>query len=82
MAGTKQYNREDLREGDICAWCKKDLRTVDEIHVVEGYHFCSKNCAIADQTEVIIDTAKEKATEWYNDCAEIVTPIDIGLVKE
>ena len=80
MANT--YNREDLTEGDVCMWCKKDLRTVDEIHAVEGHHFCSKDCAIASQAEIIAMSAKELATEWYNDCAEIVTPSDIGLCKE
>ena len=75
----KQYNREDLNEGDVCANCGKDLRTVDEIHVVEGMHFCSKTCAIVHQANVIIQSAQEMATEWYNDCAEIVTPRDIGL---
>lgn len=76
---SKVYNREDLNEGDICAWCKKDLRTVDEIHVVEGQHFCSKACAVHHQTDVIIASAKDMAIEWYDDCAEIVIPSDIGI---
>ena len=74
-----QYNREDLTEGDVCANCGKDLRKVDEIHVVEGMHFCNKSCAIVHQVNVIIQSAEATATQWYDDCAEIVTPRDIGL---
>lgn len=80
MAGTLTYNREDLNEGDVCRHCGKDLRTVNEIHVVEGMHYCRKQCAIDEQIIVIMASAKDTATQWYEDCAEIVTPTDIGLV--
>ena len=76
---SKTYNREDLTETDVCMYCEKDLRTVDEIHAVEGQLYCSKECAIKAQTEVIIASAKDTAQEWYDDCAEIVTPKDIGI---
>lgn len=79
MAGNKMHNRADLTEGDICMHCGKDLRKVKEIHVVEGMHFCSKLCAISYQTSVIIASAKETAMQWYEDCAETVTPTDIGI---
>lgn len=76
---SKTYNREDLTESDVCMYCEKDLRAVDEIHAVEGLLYCSKECAIKAQTEIIIASAEDAATEWYNDCAEIVTPKDIGI---
>lgn len=76
---SKTYNREDLTESDVCALCHKDLRTVNEIHAVEGQLFCSKECAIEMQTNIIVMSARDTATEWYNDCAEVVTPKDIGI---
>lgn len=69
-------------EGDVCARCGRDLERLDEIHVVEGQHFCSKECAIEHQAEIIIASARDTAAEWYNDGAEIVTPVDIGIVYE
>lgn len=77
--GRNKYERSDLTEGDVCAYCKKDLRKVDEIHVVEGFHFCSAECAINFQMDIIIMSARESAKSWYNDCCEIVTPSDIGI---
>jgi len=65
--------------GNVCAHCGKDLVTIDEIHVVEGRHFCSKECAIISCTTDIITNAKELAIEWYDDAVEIVTPTDIGI---
>lgn len=79
MAGNKVYSRSDLTEGDICMHCGKDLRKVKEIHAIEGIHFCSKKCAIDNHVTVIIASAKDTATQWYNDCAEVVTPTDIGI---
>ena len=79
MAGSMKYNREDLTEGDVCRRCGKDLRMVDEIHAVEGMHFCSKKCAIDHKVVVITISAKHAALQWYNDCAETVTPTDIGI---
>lgn len=77
----KQYKREDLTERDVCEQCKKDLRTVDEIHASEGHLFCSKECAIDFYTNKVIINAKESATAMYNDFAEIVTPEDIGIER-
>lgn len=82
MTGSKAYDRKDLTEGDVCMLCGRDLRDVDEIHVVEGMHFCSEPCAINHQASVIIQSAYDTAQQWYNDCHEIVTPVDIGLVYE
>ena len=75
-------DRSKLTEGDVCHRCGKDLRTVEEIHVTEGMHFCSKQCTIDHYVDDIITNAKEGATAMYNDFAEVVTPIDIGLVRE
>lgn len=77
-----KYNRKDLTEIDVCMHCGKDLRTVNEIHTVEGHLYCSKACAINDYTNTIIASAKDTATSVYNDCAEVVTPLDIGLCRE
>lgn len=67
---------------DACAYCGTGLATVDEIHVIEGQHYCSKECAVSAQEDVIRNSARDMALEWYNDCSEIVTPVDIGIVYE
>jgi len=71
-----------MMEGNICVHCEKDLRLVKTIHVVKGQHFCTKDCAIIHMTNEIIQSAKEQAIEAYNEYAEEVTPMDIGLVYE
>lgn len=71
-----------LNEGDVCHRCEKDLRTVQEIHVSEGMHFCSKACAVAHYTDEVIRNARESAIALYEDYAEIVKPVDIGITKE
>lgn len=67
---------------NVCANCGKDLTKLDEVHSVEGLLYCSKDCAIAHQAQVIVNSATDTATEWYNDSAEIVSTRDIGLVYE
>ena len=64
-----------------CHHCNKDLSTVEEIHAAEGMLFCSEECAINYEMDLIIMSAKEQAKEWYNEYAEIVTPADIGIIK-
>lgn len=66
---------------DVCAHCNRPLVECDEVHAVEGYLFCSKDCAINSCIDQVIDSAKEHAAEWYNAYAEIVTPADIGILK-
>lgn len=78
----KQYDRAALTEADVCNNCGKDLRLLDEIHVVEGLPYCSKDCAVEHQANIITSSALNTAKEWYRDCAEIVTPRDIGMVSE
>ena len=78
----KQVNREALTAEDVCMHCGRDLRTVDEIHVVEGMHFCTCDCAIFYETNQIIANAKDQATQWYNNFSEIVKPVDIGIAYE
>lgn len=78
----KKYNSTDLTAHDVCMECGKDLRLCYEIHVVEGTHFCSRECAITHETEVIMQSANDMAIEHYNDVAEVVTPAEIGLVRE
>ena len=65
----------------LCRQCGKDLRTVDEIHSVEGMLFCSKLCAVVHKASSRIVAANAEANKWYNDCAEVISPSDIGLVK-
>lgn len=65
-----------------CERCGIDLSTVDEIHAVEGQLYCSKECAIINQAEIIIASAKDAAIEWYDACAEVVAPEDIGLRED
>ena len=67
-------------EGNVCRHCKKDLRKVKEIHAVEGMHFCSMGCAIFEHMDIIVASARDTATKWYNEGAEIITPEDIGLI--
>ena len=64
-----------------CHHCNKDLSTVEEIHAAEGMLFCSEECAINYEMDLIIMSAKEQAKEWYNTYAEIVIPADIGIIK-
>ena len=52
-----------------CMKCGKEIS--NEIHVVEGDHYCSKECAVDALTSILIDSAKDQAIEWYNECAEI-----------
>ncbi len=67
---------------NACAHCNKNLALLETIHTVDGQLFCSKGCAIDHLTNEIIINAKEAATEAYNDTAEVVTPVDIGLIYE
>lgn len=76
------FDRKDLTVKDTCQHCSKDLRLVNEIHVVEGSMYCSESCAINEQTNIIIDSAKETAKQWYNNFAEVVTARDIGIIRE
>ena len=69
-----------MNEVTRCSHCNKDLSAVAEIHAAEGMLFCSAECAINHEMELIIMSAKEQAKEWYNGYAEIVTPADIGLI--
>lgn len=73
------YNRKDLTANDVCRYCGKDLRTVDEIHTSEGMLFCSEECTVNHYTDEIIANAKEQAKAMYRDFAEIVTAEDIGI---
>lgn len=78
-------NRIDKRyitSRDVCKKCGKDLRFVNEIHVTEGMHFCSKLCAIKHYIDDINLNAEESAISMYNDFAEVVTTVDIGLVRK
>lgn len=72
----------EAREAHTCARCRKDLTSLNEVHVVEGINFCSERCAIEHHIDETILNAKEIAKQWYSDCAEIVTPIDMGLIFE
>jgi hypothetical protein len=65
-----------------CENCGKDLSLFAEIHAVEGMLFCTEECAVAHQAAIITASAYDTATEWYKECAEIVTPRDIGLAYE
>lgn len=65
-----------------CAHCGKELVKVDEVHVVEGINYCSKDCAIIHIMNDIIMNAKEQAIEHYNNTAEVVNPTDIGMCYE
>lgn len=64
---------------DKCAQCGLPLSRCKEIHAVEGRLYCSKKCAINNQIEVIQQSAEGTAEEWYNDCAETVSPASIGI---
>lgn len=77
-----QYKRKDLTEGDVCCYCGKDLRVVNEIHTAEGHLSCSKECLINFYIDEVTMNAKASATALYNDLAEVVTPEDIGLCQE
>lgn len=68
-----------MSETTRCHHCNKDLSTVAEIHAAEGMLFCSDLCAINHEMDLIIMSAKERAKEWYNEYAEVVTPSDIGI---
>lgn len=52
-----------------CMSCGKEIK--GELHVVEGDHFCSKKCAIEALTSILIDSAKDQAIEWYNECVTV-----------
>lgn len=67
---------------NVCAHCNKNLALLDEIHTVDGQLFCSKECAIEYLMNDIIMNAKESAIEAYGDTAEVVSPVDIGIVFE
>ena len=71
-----------LCDSDVCHRCGKDLRTVKEIHASEGMHFCSKACAVEHYTDEVVKNARESAVALYEDYAEIVTPVDIGITKD
>lgn len=71
-----------IDKSDHCAHCGTLLNTCEEIHAVEGILYCSKECAIYSRINEMVLNAKECASEWYNDCAEIVSPNDIGLGGE
>ena len=50
-----------------CSKCGKKLEVA---HVVEDETFCSKECAIAFLTDILINSAKDQATTWYNECVD------------
>ena len=66
---------------DHCAHCDTLLNTCEEIHAVEGKLYCSKECAINGRIDEIVLNSKEVAIEWYNDYAEVVSPAEIGILK-
>lgn len=68
-----------MNEGNVCASCGKELITAEEIHVVKGEHYCSKECAITHIMNDIVLNSKELAIAQYYEYAEVVTPSDIGL---
>lgn len=82
MSENYTVDKNELTEVDVCSRCGKDLRTVKEIHVVEGTFYCSAECAIDAYTDGIIANAREQAKAIYNDFCEVVTPVDIGIVEE
>ena len=52
-----------------CMNCDGEIK--GELHVVEGGHFCSKKCAIEALTNILINSAKDQAIEWYKECATV-----------
>lgn len=61
---------------DVCMLCGEQFNT-DEVHAVEGMLFCSKACALGHKVFIGADMAE--AAQWYEDYAEIVNPVDIGI---
>ena len=61
---------------DVCMLCGEQFNT-DEVHAVEGMLFCSEACALG--YKVFIGADMDDAVRWYEDCAEIVNPADIGI---
>lgn len=53
---------------DVCMICGKRLADCETIWAVEGSLYCSAECGT-------------KATECFNDLAEEINPVDIGLSK-
>lgn len=60
-----------------CKWCRRILAEVEEIHVVNGELYCSKECAVYSLMEDIMLNVKELAIETYDAEAEIVAAKDI-----
>lgn len=55
---------------DICKICGKELAGCDTIWAAKGKLFCSRTCGV------------EALGEQFDDFAEEINPVDIGLVRE
>lgn len=65
-----------------CFHCGNPLNAKPEIVAMKGMLFCCEDCAVQYTKQEIIDTAEESAQELFNEEAEIISPIDAGLVSE
>ena len=62
---------------NVCKHCAKPLVGTELLHVMDGYLYCSKACAIMDAMNNIVNGAMDAATQHYDDCAEVVNTADI-----
>lgn len=62
---------------NTCARCGSTLIDHEEIHVIDGKLYCSKDCAVQDITDDYTMNAKEMALEAYASEAEVVSAEDI-----
>lgn len=61
----------DEHSTDMCAACDIDLGTCDTIWAAGGALYCSRECGIHDY----------QSEQLFEDEAEEINPIDIGIVR-
>ena len=67
---------------DTCSNCAKPLAGLHEIVAMQGELYCGKTCAKAHLKREYFAKADEATEERYNEYAEIVSPVDIGIMSE
>jgi hypothetical protein len=65
---------------DMCAACDIDLGTCDTIWAAGGALYCSRECGEHDYS-MISNISAEDAKQLFDEEAEEINPVDIGIVR-
>jgi len=68
----------DEHSTDMCAACDIDLGTCDTIWAAGGILYCSRECGEYDYSMI---SNEEDAKQLFDEEAEEINPVDIGLIR-